>query len=102
MQVCMWDRDHVLACLLVQKSRAIIPVRWQSTRTEGSVCADLNPLRLNCHLRCPQRKKEEEETLIKTHESSCLAQEKGAQKRMYLHLSGGVIVMVCAVNSSSK
>lgn len=28
----------------------VIPVCWQSRKTEGSVYADLNPLHLNCHL----------------------------------------------------
>lgn len=36
----------------------IIPVCWQSRRTEGSACADLNPLDLNCHLECAQRERE--------------------------------------------
>lgn len=39
----------------------IIPVCWQSRRTEGSEYADLNPLRLNCHL----EGREEDDTKMK-------------------------------------
>lgn len=53
MYVELW----LFACLLVQVS-GIIPVCWQSKKTEGSVYADLNPRDLNCHLEYSKKKGE--------------------------------------------
>lgn len=53
--VGLWSCVSLPACSRVW---TIIPVCWQSRRTEGSVCADLNPLHLNCHLEDTQRERE--------------------------------------------
>lgn len=74
-------------------------------RTEGSEYADLNPLGLNCHLEGREDDNTNMKPDVKAH--SCLekqiqVQRKATTQRTDLHLSGGVIVIDCAVNSSSK
>lgn len=73
------------------KVSTIIPICWQSKRTEESVFGGPTPSHLNCHLL---------ERGGITPRKRVTAQERHMSRD--LHLSGGVIVIVCAVNSSSK
>lgn len=69
----------------------VIPRGWQSKRTEGSVFGGPTPSHLSCHLL---------ERRGITPRTPVTAQVRHMSRD--LHLSGGVIVIVCAVNSSSK
>lgn len=53
--VGLWSCVSLPACSRVW---VIIPVCWQSRRTEGSVYADLNPLDLSCHLEYENEERE--------------------------------------------
>lgn len=74
----------------------IIPRCWPSRRTEESVHADLTPSPLNCHLA------EKRDTTPRKCEWGTTTVDTHTHTPRDLHLSGGVIVIDCAVNSSSK
>lgn len=60
--VGLWLCASLFACSWVS---VIIPVCWQSKRTEGSVYADLNPPYQNCHLEGTQRNKRYKKSMEK-------------------------------------
>ena len=81
--VGLWSCVSLPACSRVW---VIIPVCWQSRRTEGSVYADLNPLDLSCHLEYGNEEKEKKNYIHKLHFLICIQTHMNPVQTTFVYL----------------